>query len=99
MTYNYLVLVDIRSPEAYEKEHVLGSINVPQIKLNSWAEKIKKNLPKQVIIYLYSEEGTKSDEAVKELRKRGYKQYVSVVGGIKEWKRRHKGQWIVSGQI
>ncbi|HZX09308.1 MAG TPA: rhodanese-like domain-containing protein [Acidobacteriota bacterium] len=99
VTYNYLVLVDIRSPEAFEKEHVLGSINVPQTKLNSWAEKIKENLPKQVIIYLYSEEGTKSDEAVKELRKRGYKQYVSLVGGIKEWKRRHKGQWIVTGKV
>lgn len=99
VTYNYLVLLDIRSPEAYEKEHILGSINVPQTKLNSWAEKIKKSLPDQVLIYVCSEEGVQSDEAVKELRKRGYKQYVSVVGGIKEWKRRYKGQWIVSGKI
>ena len=99
VTYNYLVLLDIRSPEAYEKEHILGSINVPQRKLNSWAEKIKENLPDQVLIYVCSDEGIQSDEAVKELRKRGYKQYVSVVGGIKEWKRRYKGQWVVSGKI
>ncbi len=99
MTYNYLVLLDIRSPEAYEKEHILGSINVPQTKLNSWAEKIKKNLPDQILIYVCSEDGIQSDKAVKELRKRGYKQYVSIVGGIKEWKRRYKGQWIVSGKI
>ncbi|MCD6516631.1 MAG: DUF1573 domain-containing protein [Candidatus Aminicenantes bacterium] len=99
VTYNYLVLLDIRSPEAYEKEHILGSINVPQTKLNSWAEKIKKNLPDQILIYVCSEDGIQSDKAVKELRKRGYKQYVSIVGGIKEWKRRYKGQWIISGKI
>ncbi|HHF51851.1 MAG TPA: DUF1573 domain-containing protein [Candidatus Aminicenantes bacterium] len=99
VTYNYLVLLDIRSPEAYEKEHILGSINVPQTKLNSWAEKIKKNLPDQILIYVCSEDGIQSDKAVKELRKRGYKQYVSIVGGIKEWKRRYKSQWIISGKI
>lgn len=99
VTYNFLILLDIRSSKDYEKEHVIGSANVPYSKLNSWAEKIKENLPAQIMIYVLSEEGIQSDEAVKELRKRGFNQFVSVVGGIKEWKRRYKSHWIVSGQI
>jgi len=98
VTYNFLILLDIRSSKDYEKEHVLGSANVPYSKINSWAEKTKENMPNQVMIYVLSEEGIQSDEAVKELRRRGFKQFVSVVGGIKEWKRRYKGQWIVSGK-
>jgi len=99
VTYNYLVLLDIRSPEEYEKEHILGAINVPYALLWSWAKNIKESLPEEVFIYVYSEQGIKSDEAVIKMRKEGYNQYVSIVGGIKEWKRRYKGQWIISGQI
>jgi len=97
VTYNYLVLLDIRSPEEYEKGHILGALNVPYEKLWEWTQKIEKSLPSEVLIYVYSEQGIKSDEAVKKLREQGHKQYVSVVGGFQEWRHRYKNQWIVSG--
>jgi len=94
--YNFYVLIDVRSHDAFSKEHLVGSINVPFKELKTWVS----HLPKYLLIYLISEDGVKSDRAAKMLRRDGFSECVSLVGGLKEWKRRyHKKKLLISGTM
>lgn len=61
------VLVDLRSPQEYEREHVVGAVNIPAYKnpntsayeekdriVRQFRELIEKNPGKQIITYCYS---------------------------------------------
>ena len=98
LTYNFFVLIDVRPRENFLKEHIIGAINIPYKKLARWATDVSGNLSKEIVIYLYSENGTKSDEAAKKLRQKGYSQYISLVGGLKEWKRQEGMKLLVAGE-
>jgi rhodanese-related sulfurtransferase len=91
--YNFFVLVDIRDKQAFQKGHIAGAINVPASEVHEWANR----LPKDFMIYLYSDSGEKSDIMAKKLREKGFTQALSIIGGIKEWKRRYGGRVIISG--
>ena len=88
----------MRPRDRFLKEHIVGAINVPYNKIARWATEVSGSLSEEIIIYLYSEDGTKSDEAAKMLRKKGYSQYISLVGGLKEWKRRKGKKLLVAGK-
>jgi len=98
LIYNFFVLIDIRPPEKFFKEHIIGAINVPYEKIDDWATSVAKSISDEVIIYLYSEDGTESDKVAKLLQKKGYSQYLSIVGGMKEWKNQHGKKFLVSGK-
>jgi len=98
LIYNFFVLVDIRSPEDFVKEHIMGAVNVPYEKIDEWASRVSKNISEEVIIYLFSEDGSKSDEAAKFLGKKGAAKYISIVGGLKEWKRQNGNKFLISGK-
>lgn len=98
LTYNFFVLIDIRPQKNFVKEHIIGAINVPVEKISEWAAKASKNISGELIIYLYSEDGNKSDETVKMLRKKGFSQCISIVGGLKEWKHQYGDKFLVSGK-
>lgn len=98
LLYNFFVLVDIRSRKEYLEEHILGAIHVPNEDLAGWANIISKSLSDEIIIYLYSSDGKLSDAAVQTLRKKGFAQCVSLVGGLREWKNQHGNKLIVSGE-
>jgi len=99
LTYNFFVLVDIRSPERFTKEHIIGAINVPHEKIDQWASDVSRSISDELIIYLYSEIGQKSDEAAKRLREKGYGQYISIVGGLEEWKNRMGKKFLIPGKL
>lgn len=61
------ILVDVRSQEEYEEEHIIGAVNVPAYKdpntsaygdveriVNSFEELIAENSEKDIIVYCYS---------------------------------------------
>jgi rhodanese-related sulfurtransferase len=98
MTYNYFVLLDLRSPEAFSKEHLLGAVNVPQGNLDAWIEHAEPGLSPELVIYLISEKGEVSDAAAERLREQGYVQFFSLVGGMAEWKRQFGNKWIINSQ-
>jgi len=98
LIYNFFVLIDIRPSEQFIKEHIIGAINVPYEKIEDWATSVAKSISDEVIIYLYSEDGTESDNAANLLQKKGYSQYLSIVGGMKEWKNQHGKKFLVSGK-
>lgn len=99
LTYNFFVLVDIRPPEQYTQEHIIGAINVPYEKIEKWASEVAKNISEELIIYLYSENGKESDKAAKMLREKGRSQYISIVGGLKEWKNQKGRKFLISGKL
>lgn len=98
LTYNFFVLVDTRPQESYTKEHIIGAINVPLENIPRWASEVRKSISDELIIYLYSEDGTESDNAAKMLRAKGHSQYLSIVGGLKEWKNQNGRKFLVSGK-
>jgi len=99
MTYNFFVLIDIRPPEGFAKEHIIGAINVPSRMMEQWLAEVSKSLSAELIIYLCCEDGTESDRAAKMLREKGYSQFISLVGGLKEWKQQLGTKFLVSGKI
>jgi len=91
--YNFFVLVDIRNKASFRKGHIAGAIHVPKEELLSWASA----LPKDFLIYLYSENGQESDLMAKKMQDNGYKEALSIIGGIREWKRRYGERVIIGG--
>lgn len=91
--YNFFVLVDVRDEKSFRKGHIAGAINVPAEEVLSWAA----NLPDDFMIYLYSEAGLVSDTLAKELRSKGYSGALSMIGGIREWKRMYGERVIIPG--
>lgn len=64
---NNFILVDVRSQEEYEKEHIIGAVNIPAYKdretsaygdveriVNSFSSLAKENPDKEIIVYCYS---------------------------------------------
>ena len=92
--YNFFVLVDVRDRRAFESGHIAGAIHVPPDDLISWASR----LPKDFLIYLYSRDGKKSDKLAQMLREEGYTEALSIIGGIREWKRRYGERVIIRGE-
>ncbi|MBK5261932.1 MAG: DUF1573 domain-containing protein [Peptostreptococcaceae bacterium] len=91
--YNFFVLVDVRNENAFRKGHIAGAINIPDEKVLSWASKLNKDF----ILYLYSDDGKKSDILAEKLRKNGFTEALSIIGGINEWKRRYGNRVIIDG--
>ncbi len=79
------ILVDVLSPESYEKEHIPGAINIPleDIKMKS-KELLKKD--KKIVVYCGSFQCTMSLQAAEILTKLGYKDVWCFEGGLKYWK-------------
>jgi rhodanese-related sulfurtransferase len=98
MAYNFFVLIDIRPVEDFRREHLIGAIHLPARRLRSWLEKYKERLSSEMVVYIYSGKGEESDRLAKNLREAGFRQCVSLVGGLAEWKRRYGVKWIVAGE-
>lgn len=96
--YNYFVLIDISSEAAFKQSHLMGAIHVPEAQFLQWMDSISSKLSEEIVIYIYSEVGKKSDVAAKRLHKKGYTQAVSLVGGLAEWKKRYGEKWLISGR-
>ncbi len=82
----FTVLVDLRSPDNFAREHILGAINVPEEDFEAWA----KTLPEGITVYIYSEEGDVSDRLAKDLDPKLSIKLRSMVGGFLKWKLRHE---------
>lgn len=61
------IIIDVRTPEEYEEEHIKGAINIPY-------DTIDKNidLPKESKIKVYCKSGNRSKKAYETLKKLGY---------------------------
>jgi rhodanese-related sulfurtransferase len=92
------ILVDLRSQEEYEKEHIIGAVSVPAYKdprtsaygdvermINSFKELIDENPGKDIIVYCYSMPCMTGRKIGKMLAENGI--YVKHLGiGWNEWR-------------
>ena len=76
-----VTVVDIRSIENYNNNHIPGAIHMPMEKL---ILEPAQYLKKDQVYYMYCQKGTKSLRLGQVLAKQGYK-IVSIIGGYEEW--------------
>lgn len=74
-------LIDIRSPQSYNNNHIPTSINIPMEKL---LIDVKKYLKSNDMYYLYCQKGISSLKICQILNKMGY-HTINVIGGYEEW--------------
>ena len=74
-------IIDIRSVEKYNNNHIKGSINVP---VNNLILKPEKYLAKDSIYYIYCQKGVQSKKICILLNKMGYN-VINIEGGYEAW--------------
>ena len=80
-----LVLINVLTPESFEREHIPGSINIPLRDIN---EETVAKLPrgKETIVYCGSFECMASPVAAQKLEELGFTTVVDYEGGMADWK-------------
>ncbi len=80
---NDFVLYDIREREQYNKKHITGAVNYP------WDDQTFQNsadvFPVDKDIFIISEDGSVSFDAVRYLLKKGFSQMYVIEGGMENW--------------
>lgn len=69
MEKNEYLIVDVRSKNEYNAEHLVGAINIPLDELEN------SNLDKNKLIFVYCKSGTRSNIAYETLTNLGYNVY------------------------
>ena len=79
-----IVIIDMRSEEEYEREHVKNALSIQQFNL---MREIEKEVPdKDKAIYVYGVKENNAAVAVRLLRNMGYSKAFVLDGGLKAWK-------------
>lgn len=78
---NYVVFIDVRSPDAYAAGHLAGAVNLPEAAVGSYVS----GLPTDVQVVVYCDDGTAGDRVAAALWPRRMKTQ-SLLGGLNEWK-------------
>ncbi len=81
---NGAVIVDVREPKSYAKEHIKGAINIPASEIEKRLSELPSDRP--VIVYCSSYSCTASLVAAKKLIELGRGNIYRFVGGLLEWK-------------
>ena len=81
------IIIDVRSKEAFDKEHIRNAVNIPFDRL----EKQYNKMPKDFILILYCERGGSSMIAAKELFDRGHV-VKALMGGLQGYTGKYREQ-------
>ncbi len=82
---NKAVLIDVRTPEEFNKGHLRNALNV-----NWFDENFEKNLKifsKDLPIYVYCLSGGRSSQANEKIKSMGFENVFELEGGILEWRK------------
>lgn len=79
-----LTIIDIRDPEAYRQEHILGAVMIPMPQL---MQTVTESLESIRDIYLMGSDDTQLAQAAQSLRDAGYERVTELKGGIEAWKK------------
>lgn len=77
-------LVDVRSPEEYQKEHIVNSQNI-DFRSPTFEEDVQQ-LDKTKPVILYCKSGRRSAECAKKLKEAGFEKIYELEGGISKWR-------------
>ncbi len=78
-----LTIIDARSPEDFNREHITGAISVPFGRLEDLA---RSTLTRYRDIYIYGESDEQSLQAVKILLGNGFMNVAQIIGGLTIWR-------------
>ncbi|MDQ3731753.1 MAG: rhodanese-like domain-containing protein [Pseudomonadota bacterium] len=81
-------LVDVLAPERFEREHIPGSINIPEGREDEFERRFAKD--KEIILYDDSLACEASTQVARELARRGFHRVKDYEEGLQEWKARKK---------
>ena len=73
------ILVDVRSKQEFEEEHLDGAINIPLYDLEQYIEKLPD---KQCMTIIYCRSGHRSRQAKEKLEKIGYEKVYNLKNGL-----------------
>lgn len=76
-----LNIIDLRSNQSYNNNHIPGAINIPY---NDLIANPQKYLDKNKKYYLYCQKGITSKKVCSILNLKGFKTY-NILGGYEEW--------------
>ncbi|MDD4547797.1 MAG: rhodanese-like domain-containing protein [Bacilli bacterium] len=74
-------VIDIRSIQSYNNNHIPGAKNIPKDKL---LNEPQKYLNRHEIYYIYCQSGIRSKDACRQLLRLGYK-VININGGYESW--------------
>lgn len=77
------MIIDVRSPEAYESGHIVNARNIALSELESSKDLAKKQRNKTLLIVC--DDGARSGKAANILRNAGFESAFSVKGGLRSW--------------
>lgn len=83
-------LVDVRTKEEYEQEHIANSQNIDF--RSPTFDKDVEQLDKSKPVVLYCKSGRRSAECAKKLKDAGFEKIYELEGGISKWKHSDKLQ-------
>ena len=78
---NNVNIIDIRSKQKYNDNHIPNSINIDK---NEIISNPNKYLNRNEVYYIYCQKGTSSTRICQILRNKGYK-VCNILGGYEEW--------------
>jgi rhodanese-related sulfurtransferase len=81
------LLVDVRMPGEFRKEHIPNSVNIPLLKSGKKHRELLRNNP---ALFLYCKSGVRSRWAARKYYDLGYRSLYSLDGGIEAWKKAGK---------
>lgn len=77
-------LINVLKPEAFEREHIPGSINIPEGNEATFEQRFSKD--KEIIVYCASTDCHASDSVAEKLTQRGFTQVYDYAAGLRDWK-------------
>ncbi len=77
-------LLDVRTPEEYQKGHLPGAQNIDVMQA-SFREEIQKLSPENTY-YVYCRSGVRSRRACQIMQTQGFSDVINLQGGIMAWK-------------
>ncbi|MBX0313189.1 MAG: rhodanese-like domain-containing protein [Sulfurihydrogenibium sp.] len=79
-----VIILDVRTPQEYQEEHISNAINIPVQILGQQLDKLKNFKDKKILVYCRS--GHRSAIASQILDRAGFKNVYNLKGGLFEWK-------------
>jgi len=78
------VILDVRTPEEYEEEHIPNSLLIDIKESQNFVDKVKQ-LDKSKSYYVYCRSGGRSAMACSIMEQMGFEDVSNLEGGITEW--------------
>ncbi len=97
---NYVVVVDVRSSDAFAEGHIPGALNMPPQEISAWASSLlppAAEVAPQVglNIWLVGEGDGQACQLAAELRASGHAEAFCLLGGFGEWQVRYQSHKLV----